>query len=81
MSSLAGLDDFSMLIGSTNYRPSSVQNLDKTKYSQFLKQMLFLIFGHEVTIITSFDLPCNLWLADAVLMLTGKSVILDLNDY
>ena len=47
---------------------------DKTTYSQFLNPV-----GHDVTMITSFDIPCNLWPVVASLLLAGICLILQLN--
>ena len=63
-------------MGLNRYNPCSVLTLDNSAYSQFLKQILFLNFGHNVTIMLSFDLPCNLCPVDVVFMLTGNRVIL-----
>jgi hypothetical protein len=58
--SSVGLKDCSMSIGWNRNRPLRVLTLERTTYSQFLKQMLFLSFGHDETMTISFDLPCNL---------------------
>ncbi len=51
-----GLNDFSRSIVLTSYSPDNVRTWDKTTYSQFLNPV-----GHDVTIMASFDIPCNLW--------------------
>jgi hypothetical protein len=58
--SSVGLKDCSMSIGCNRNRPLRVLTLERTTYSQFLKQILFLSLGHDETMIISFDLPCNL---------------------
>ena len=77
--SSVGLKDCSMSIGWNRNRPLRVLTLERTTYSQFLKQMLFLSFGHDETMTISFDLPCNLWPVDDVFMLTGNIVMWHLN--
>jgi hypothetical protein len=51
-----GLNDFSSSIASTRYHPDNERTRDRTTYSQFLNPV-----GHDVTMIASFDIPCNLW--------------------
>ncbi len=51
-----GLNDFSRTIALTRYSPDNVQTRNRTTYSQFLNPV-----GHDVTMIASFDIPCNLW--------------------
>ena len=58
LNSSEGLKDLFMSIGWNKYKPSRVRTLERTTYSQFLKRPPF---GHEVTLITSFDIPSNLW--------------------
>ena len=74
LSSEDGLNDLFMSIGSTRYSPDSVHTRDRTTYSQFLNPV-----GHDVTMITSFDIPCNLWPVVASLLLAGICLILQLN--
>ena len=69
-----------MSIGSNKYNPCSVLTSDNMTHSQFLTHILFLNFGHDVTMMISFELPCDLCLVDAVFMLTRNSVIFHLND-
>ena len=68
-----------MSMGSNKNNPTIALTLERTMYSQFLKQMLFLNF-HDVTMRMSFDLPCTLCPVKEVLMLTGKSIICYLKD-
>jgi hypothetical protein len=58
----------------TKNNPSNVLTLERTTYSQFLKQMLFLNFGRSVTMRMSFNIPCNLCQVEDVLMLTGNNL-------
>ena len=51
----------SMSIGSMRYSPDNVRTRDSTTYFQFLKIFDSPPVGYEDTIITSFDIPCNLW--------------------
>jgi len=76
LNSSEGLKDLFMSIGWNKYKPSRVRTLERTTYSQFLKRPPF---GHEVTMITSFDIPCNLWPVVASLQFTGNCLILHLN--
>jgi hypothetical protein len=46
------------------------------QYSQFLNPV-----GHDVTMITSFDIPCNSWPVLAPLVFAGICFILQLNLY
>jgi hypothetical protein len=69
-----------MSIGSNKNNRTNVLTLERTTYSQFLKQMLFLNFGQDVTMRMSFGLPCNLCPVKEVLMFTRKSVIWHLKD-
>ncbi len=74
LSSLDGLNDLFMSIGSTRLRPDNVHARDKTTYSQFLNPV-----SHDVTIITYFDIPCNLWPVLASFVFAGICFILHLN--
>ena len=71
-----GWNDLSMSIGLTRYSPNSVQTQDSTTYSQFLNIATKLPVGHDDTIITSFDIPCNLWPVIASLLFAGICIIL-----
>ena len=73
------LKNCSMSIGWNKNIPLRVLTLERTTYSQFLKQILFLSLGHDETMIISFDLPYNLWPVDDVIMLTGNIVMWHLN--
>ena len=50
-----------MSIGSTRYSLDNVRTCNSTTYSQFLKIFDRPPVGHDITIITSFDIPCSLW--------------------
>ncbi len=50
-----------MSIGSTRNSPDNVRTCDSSTYSQFLKIFDRPPVGHDITIITSFDIPCSLW--------------------
>ncbi len=71
-----GLNVFSMLIGLTRYIPDNVRTRDRTTYYQFLNSDAMPPVGHDATIITSFDIPCNLWSVVALLVLAGICFIL-----
>jgi hypothetical protein len=64
-----------MTKGSNKNNPANVLTLERTTYSQFLRQILFLNFSQDVMMRMSFDLPCSLCPVEEVLMLTGNSVI------
>ncbi len=49
---------------------------DKTTYSQFLNPV-----GHDVTMVTSFDIPCSLWPVVESLVFAGICLILQLNNW
>ncbi len=74
-----GLNDFSMSIDSTRYRPFNVHTQVRTTYSHFLNIDAGPQVGHEVTIITTFDIPCNLWPVLASLVLARICFILHWN--
>ncbi len=76
-----GLNDFSMLIDSTRYRPFIVCTWDRTAYSLFLNIDARQPVGHDETIISSFDIPCNLWPVLASLVLAGICFILHWNSF
>ena len=66
-----GWNDLSISIGFTRYSPDSVRTRDRTTYSQFLNIAAKLPVGHDDTIITSFDIPCNLCPVVASLLFAG----------
>ncbi len=74
-----GWNDLSMSIGLTRYSPDSVRTRDRTTYSQFLNIAAKLPIGHDDTIITSFDIPYNLWPVVAPLLFAGICIILHRN--
>ena len=76
VSSCVALNDLVKLIGSSRYRPSSVQTWDMTTYFQFLKRFPF---GHDDIIITSLVVPCSLCPVDALLRFTDSCVIRHMN--
>ena len=53
-SSVEGLNNLFISISLNIYRPFSVRTRERTIYSQFLKSPPL---GHEVIMITSFDIP------------------------
>ncbi len=71
-----GWNDLSMSIGFTRYSPDSVQTQDRTTHSQFLNIAAKVPVGHDNTIIASVDIPCNLCLVVASLLLVGICFIL-----
>ena len=71
-----GWNDLSMFIGLIRYNPDSVRTRDRTTCSQFLNIAANLPVGHDDTIMTSFDIPCNLWPVVASLLFAGICIIL-----
>jgi len=71
-----GWNDLSMSIGLTRFSSNSVRTRDRTTYSQFLNIDAKLLVGHDDTIITSFDIPCNLRPVVASLLFAGTCIIL-----
>ncbi len=69
-------NDLSMSIGLTRYRPDNVQTRNRTTYSQFLNIAAKLLVGHDNTMISYFDIPCNLWPIVASLLFAGICFIL-----
>ena len=76
MRSSDGLNDFSMSIGSMRNNPDNVRTRDRTTYSQFLNIAANPPVGHEVIIITSFDIHCNLCPVVASFLFAGICFIL-----
>ncbi len=70
-----GWNDLSMSIGLTRYSPDIVWTRDRMTYSQFLNIAAKPPVGHDVTIIASFDIPCNLWPVVASLLFAGIHII------
>ncbi len=70
-----GWNDLTMSIGLTRHSPDSVWTQDRTTYSQFLSIAAKLPVGHDDTMKTSFDIPCNLWLVVASLLFAGICII------
>ncbi len=79
LSSEDGLNDLSMSIGSKRYSPDSVRTRYRTTYSQFLNMAASPPVGHDVTTMTSFDIPCNLCLVVASVLFAGLCIILQRN--
>jgi len=57
LSSSDGANDLFMSISSYSYNPSNPVTRDKTVYSQLGNKPGF---GHDVTMMISFDIPCSL---------------------
>ena len=72
LNSSDGLKSLSMDIFLNRYKPSCVRTLDRTTYSQFLKNPP----GHDVIMTMSLDIPCSLCPVVASLQFTGNCVIL-----
>jgi hypothetical protein len=81
LSSEDGWNKFFMSIGSTRYSPDSVQIQDRRTYTQFLNIADSPPVGHDVTTMTSFDIPCNLCPVVASLLFAGICFILQQNSF